>query len=180
MAKEIDEAMGGLYSELGQSFQTSVIRRFVALHEEEDKGLPALPTKYFRVAVISAIDVLGREAEGEALVQATGTILGTFKEAAAPYISVPEFIRRVYTSAAVPQEGLVKSQQTVDGERQQQMKQGMTQELVKAGAGPAAAALAKMGPQALAAAQQQQGNDTEGFAPPGPQDAASVSPIQPA
>lgn len=180
MAKEIDEAMGGLYSELGQSFQTQVIRRFVALHNEEDKGLPALPTKFFRVAVISAIDVLGREAEGEALVQATGTILGTFKEAAAPYIDVREYIRRVYTAAAVPQEGLVKDQQTVDGEQQQAMKAVMTQELVKAGAGPAAAALAKAGPQALAAAQQQQAGDTEGQAPPGPQDAASVSPVQPA
>lgn len=175
MAKEIDEAMGGLYSELGQSFQTAVIRRFVALHEEEDKGLPKLPTKYFRVAVISAIDVLGREAEGQALAQSTGLILTTFKEEAAPYIDVREFIRRIYTSAAVPQEGLVKDEQTVQANQQQMMKQSMMQQVVKAGAGPAAQAIAKAGPQALQAAQQQQANAPDGSEPPSPQDAQQVS-----
>lgn len=175
MAKEIDEAMGGLYSELGQSYQTAVIRRFVALHNEEDPGLPKLPTKYFRVAIISALDLQGREVEGKTLVETTGTALQLFKEEAGARIDIGEFMRRLYTAAGIPQEGLIKDEQAVAAERQQQMKQGMAQEVIKAGAGPAAQAMARMGPQALQLAQQQQANDTEGQQPPTEQDAQAVS-----
>lgn len=176
MAKEIDEAMGGLYSELGQTFQTHAVRRFVALHYEEDKGLPKLPDKFFRVAIISAIDAMGRSTEGKVLLETTMAVLGTFKEEAGRRLNVGEFIRRMYTSASIPQAGLVKTEDQVQGEQQQMMKASMMQEVVSKGAGPAAAALAKGGMGALQAGQQQQqGPGAPDGSPPSPQDAQSVA-----
>jgi hypothetical protein len=173
MTKEIDEAMGGLYSELGQGFQSLVIRRFVALHHDDDPGLPKLPDKYFRVAIVSAIDSMGRAAEGENLVKTTATSLEMFKEEAGRRINIDEFLRRLFTSAAIPQQGLLKSPQEVMAERQQEMRAAMTQEAVRAGAGPAAQALAKAAPVAMAAGAQQPQPD--GSAPPSPAEAQAAS-----
>jgi hypothetical protein len=173
MAQEIDEAMGGLYSELGQGFQSTVVRRFVALHNEDSKSLPKLPEGLFRVAIVSAIDSMGRAAEGEALVKTTATVLELFKEEGGRRLDIGEFIKRLFTSAAVPQQGLVKPEEVVMAERQQEMKAAMMQNVVQAGAGPAAQALAKAAPAALTAGAQQP--QPEGEAPPSPADAQAVS-----
>lgn len=169
MTKEIDEAMGGLYSEIGQSVQSHVIRRFVALHNDEDKELPSLPEGVFRVAIISAIDAMGRALEGEALVQATGIILSTFKEAGLARISVDDFVRRIYTAHSVPQTGLVKDEAQVQGEMQQQKADMMKQEVISKAAGPIAGAAADR----LSLPSPASGAEGQ---PPSPQDASQVSP----
>ncbi len=166
MGQEIDEAMGGLYSELGQSFQQHVVRRFVALHHAEDHQLPKLPEGIFRVAIISALDAMGRALEGEVLVKATATLLEMFKEEAGRRIDIGEVIRRVYTSASVPQQGLVKSEDQVLQERTAEMKQAMTQELVSRGAGPAISAIGHAAPQMLTQVQQARQGDQPEAPPP--------------
>lgn len=185
MAQEIDEAMGGLYSELGQTFQTHVVRRFVALHNDEDAELPKLPKGIFRVAVVSAIDTMGRALEGQALVRAVGTVLQLFKEEGGKYISVRSFIARILSSEAIKQTGLLRTEEEVAGEMQQMQQQAMQQEMLSKAAGPVAGGIAKAAPEmlAMAAQQQQQQAGGEGEAdgaPPSPQDFDAASPPPPA
>lgn len=137
MAQEIDEAMGGLYSELGQSFQSHVIRRFVALHNDDDKKLPKLPEGVFRVAIISAVDAMGRTLEGENLVKTLGTAMELGKEEVGRRINWDDFMRRLLTSASIETRGLLKTPDEVAGDTQKMQRQAMMQEALSKGIGPA-------------------------------------------
>ncbi len=166
MTDEINEATGGLYAELAQSYQRHVIRRAVSLHNEEDKQLPKLPPGIFRVAVITGYEAMGRSIEGENLMRGTQGIVQLMgPQVAARYIDPLEFIRRVYVSENVKQDGLVLSQDTVD-QKDAQMKQDMMrQTLMEKGTGPAISAVAKASPMLNQAVTAEQNDPTK--PPPG-------------
>jgi hypothetical protein len=156
MAREIDEAMGGTYSELAQSFQRLVVNRFVVLHNEDDPQLPKLPPGIFRVAVITGIEAMGRSIEGESLVRATGTAVELTKGAALERIDIGVLTERIFISEGVQTAGLLMNEEQVQGQREQ-AKQEMTQQtLLEKGAGPAAQAMGKMGAEGMSQMMAQQ------------------------
>lgn len=144
LAQEIDQATGGLYSENAQTFQRHVIRRAVTLHNEEDKQLPKLPPGIFRVAVITGIEAMGRSIEGQNLMRATQGITQTYgPEALAKYTDPLEFIRRVYVSENVKQDGLVLDQDTVAQNMAAQEQKQQKALMLQHGTGPAINAMGK-------------------------------------
>lgn len=162
MAKEIDEAMGGTYSELAQSFQRLVVNRFVVLHNEDDDQLPKLPPGIFRVAVITGIEAMGRSIEGESLVRATGTAVELTKGAALERIDLGALTERIFISEGVQTQGLLMDEEAVQAQRQSMKQDMMQQTLLEKGAGPAVQAAGKMGMEGMAAMAAQQAQDGGG------------------
>lgn len=144
MAQELDEAMGGLYSELSQSFQRHVVLRFIALHEEADKRLPPLPEGVIRASIATGLDAMGRSSETEALTQFVGTAGQQLTpEVVAQRINPDDYLRRLAAGFGVQPEGLIKDEETVQQEAAGQMQQMQQANLLDKTAGPVAGAVAK-------------------------------------
>jgi hypothetical protein len=153
MARELEEATGGLYSELAQTFQRHVVRRFVNLHGEADKQLPQVPEGVFNIAVITGLEAQGRANEGDNLIMATQTHVELTNGASLQYVDLHDLVRRIYMSRSVNMDGLVRTpeeQQAFEAEKKQQMGQ---QTMLDKGTGPAINAAAKVmgSPEAMAA-----------------------------
>jgi hypothetical protein len=168
MAAELDQATGGLYSELAQSYQRHVVRRFVALHNDEDKQLPKLPRGVIRVAVITGIEAMGRTVEGQNLTRATATSMEISKGQVARYIDWHDFIRRMYMHESVPTDGLVRTPEQQE-EFEANTKQDVArQTLLEKASGPLVGEVSKAAAPMLAqrAAQQMGGQGQPGQEPP--------------
>lgn len=169
MAQEIDQSTGGMYSELSQSVQRHVIRRAVALHNEEDKSLPKLPAGIFRVGVITGIEAMGRTVEGQNLMRAVQGVAQLEGGAGMAYINPQEFVRRVMVAENVKQDGLVLSEQDFQAKKQQATQDAAKQTLLEKGTGPAVAGMAKTAPGIGAAVAAEQQDPSQ--PPPGGQPA---------
>jgi hypothetical protein len=141
MAAELDQAMGGLYSELAQRFQRHVVNRYVALHEDSDKNLPALPPGLIQVGVVTGIDALGRTTEGVALVRFGTTMQQVFGPKGVQALDEGDFARRLAASEGIQPEGLVKDQQRVAQDNQQMEGQMARKAIVEKGTGPLVSAM---------------------------------------
>lgn len=147
LANELDGAMGGLYSELAQGFQRHVIRRFLVLHEEDDDKIPPLPKDVISVGVVTGIDAMGRNEDNEALARAGRHLKEVFGEAIGQSLNQDNYTRRVLTGEGIKADGLVKSPQQVQGEKDENLQDMQNQTILEAAAGP----VAKAGAEGLAA-----------------------------
>jgi hypothetical protein len=144
MARELDEAMGGVYSELAQGTQRKIVLRFMHLHEEEDGELPPVPEGVVRVSVSTGIDSVGRSAEGAALVRFGKTLIEVFgPEKAAGALVQAEFTRRIAASEGIQTRGLVLEEEAMAAQADGQKQDMMRQTLIEKGAGPLADAAGK-------------------------------------
>jgi hypothetical protein len=142
MGRELDEAMGGLYTELAQGAQRHVVLRFVRLHEDSDKSLPKLPKDVIRVSPVTGLDALGATTEEEGLVSLTATIRDIYgPEVLAKTTNPVDFVRRLAAEKGVQPEGLLKDEQQIATEDQanQQLQQQAT--LLDKGTAPAIKAM---------------------------------------
>lgn len=146
MAQEINEATGGLYAEKSQSSQRVIVHRFVVLHNEDDRQLPKLPPGVFRVAVITGAEAMGRTVEGQTLTRETAEAMDVSGGAVAKYIDWHGFIRRKFSSAAIPLDGIVRTPEAQAAFEQQAKQDAMKQTMVEKGVGPAVTAAGKMMP----------------------------------
>lgn len=147
LANELDGAMGGLYSELAQGFQRHVIRRFLVLHEADDDKIPPLPKDVISVGVVTGIDAMGRNEDNEALARAGRHLKEVFGEQIGASLDQDNYTRRVLTGEGIKADGLVKSPETVQGEKNQNLQEMQSQTILEAAAGP----VAKAGAEGLAA-----------------------------
>lgn len=162
LATEVQEGMGNIYTELSNSFQLGIIRRAVALHFEEDKNLQRPPEGLTRLAVLSGIDVLGRNIELRDLAEA-GTIINQQfgPEASAKLIDPPEFTRRVFVGKGQRLEGLVKMPDEVAAAMEAEQEQAMRANMIDKATGPMAGAIAKTAGEAALAQMPQAAADQE-------------------
>lgn len=128
MARELDEAMGGVYASISQTVQRWWVMRFLHLLDREDKHFPKLPkTNIVTIKVITGIDTLGRTAEAEALREVATDIRDVFgAEATAKYMSITEYGTRQSTAKGVNPEGLFRAPE----EMQQEQVQGQSADLM--------------------------------------------------
>lgn len=144
MGSELDKAMGGLYTQISQSFQRSVINRFLALHEEEDHDLPELPAGLVRAEPVTGVDAIGQNSETQSLVSFGQTLTGIFgPQVAATLVDAVDFSRRLATSMGIQTRGLTKDQQQVSQDQANAQNDLAKQTLLKQAAGPIAGAAAK-------------------------------------
>lgn len=145
-AKELDEAMGGLYSDIAQTSQRWFVLRFVHLHELDDKTLPPLPEGIISLGVVTGLDSIGRVGEGDRLMSfATKGQAAIGQEQFAMRLKVDGFLRQLAASESVKPEGILKT----DDELNQEMQQAEKKQQQKVALEAAAPAIAQEGAKAV-------------------------------
>lgn len=158
LASEIDQAMGGLYSQVSQTSQRYFVLRFIHLHEETDKSLGRLPEGLIRVAVVTGIDSMGQSTDDTRLrefMTEVGREIGP--EAVVKSLNIPDYLRRKLTYKNIKAEGLVKDAKQVASETQAAKQEAMQQTLLDKATGPLAQGGADMMGQMLEGGEMPEG-----------------------
>ncbi|WP_269929949.1 portal protein [Aminobacter sp. HY435] len=137
LGQELDKALGGLYTQIAQGNQRVIIMRAVRLNEEENPRLPQLPKGVVEVQVITGKDALGDSTEADNLVEVVGTTVKFFPQAAQVQLSAGDFARRLSALRGVKPDGLIKSDQQVAEDIQQQKQEALGGQLIDKATGPA-------------------------------------------
>ena len=146
MARELEDALGGVYSLMAQEFQLPMVRLFERRMERNMK-VPALPKDITRPTIITGIDALGRGQDLQnldAFLAGLGQAFGP--EVLGRYIMLSEAIKRRGVALGIDMNGLVRSEEEVSQAEQQAQMQAMAQ---------------NMGPQAIQAMAQMQGKQMD-------------------
>jgi len=160
---ETDQQLGGLFTLLTAEFLIPYLNRTLFMLQQRGQ-LPKIPKDLVRPTVVAGVNALGRGQDYQSLTQFITTIAQTMgPEAIQRYIDPAEYIKRLATAQGIDVLNLVKTQEQLQQEMQEQMQMQQQQELTKQ-----AAAMQKVqvdqqkadveSAQALA---QTQGNETE-------------------
>lgn len=128
VARELDEANGGIYSILSQEFQLPYVKRRMFVLRKKAK-IGKLPPGV-SLAIVTGFAALGRADEGERLmrfIEKVGMLLQNPQVAS--YIKIDEAIKRLAIAEGVDLEDLVVTEEERAAEQQSQMGQGMLQSL---------------------------------------------------
>ena len=161
MAQDLEKAIGGIYSILSQEFQLPFITRKMAMMEK-NKKLPKLPKSGVRPSIITGLEALGRGNDKTKLIAFLTTLNETLgAEAIAKYINVSDAVSRLATSEGIDPKGLVRSEEELAAEAEQQQMEQQQQQLqdasVQAGTKVAGNIPPKSLGEALQTYNQQQG-----------------------
>ena len=151
LAGELDQAMGGLYTEIAQGSQRRIIKRAIRLHEEENPDLPEVPDDVISTQVVTGVDALGRSTESTSLINFAKVIGELFPQQAHNILDGLNFASRLAATEGIKPDGLVKTAERVAQENQQAQQQAAQQSLVQQ-AGP----LAKVAAEQMNQQQQPQ------------------------
>lgn len=121
MAKELDNSMGGVYSSLAFSFQRIIVERFLYLLSRKEKDFPPLPKSAgIKIKIVTGIDALGRSYDDQILDELIGETAQVFgPQAVSERINIGEYFRRKAAAKSIDPDGLVKTDEDVNQERQQ-------------------------------------------------------------
>jgi len=162
--QDLDQAMGGLYTELAQGHQRKMVTRFVRLHEESADDIPELPPDLVRIGVITGVDAMGRSKDQQDLLNFGKGINATFppNSPTARILNPFDFATRLASTMGIKPDGLVNSEQQVEAKDQQQQQQAQQAQIAYKVAGPAAGPLAKAAASHFDAANQQPQSPQQG------------------
>jgi len=129
MAQELEDTLGGVYSILSQEFQLPFITRKMRMMEKAGK-LPQLPKNTIKPSIITGLEALGRGNDKNKLISFLTTLAGTLgPEVIQQYVNVSDAIKRLATSEGIDPEGLIKTQEEIQQEMQQQQLLQATQNI---------------------------------------------------
>lgn len=139
MARELDDALGGIYSILSQELQLPLVR-LILTGMQAAKQLPPLPKDIVKPVIVTGLAAMGREGELAKLDALVGGIFELGPDVAAQYVNLSDYIRRRGAYLRIDTEGLIRS----DEEIQQANQQAQLQQLLQ-----------QFGPQLMQMMQQQ-------------------------
>ena len=125
VASELEDTLGGVYSILSQELQLPLVRR--VLNQLQSTGeIPSLPEGTVEPTITTGLEALGRGHDFEKY----ATVLNVVSQipGAQEMINWNVLLLNMFTGAGVETEGLVKSQQQIEEERQMAMGQQMAVE----------------------------------------------------
>lgn len=117
MAKELEDALGGVYSILSQEFQLPLVNRLMD-RMTKAKRLPALPKGIVRPAIVTGLEALGRGHDLNKYNAFLTALQPLGAEAVAQYMNVSDYITRIGTALGIDMDGLVKTQEDIQAEQQ--------------------------------------------------------------
>lgn len=133
LANELEQVLGGVYSLLSVELQAPIVSVVIGRLEAEGV-IPAFPKGTFKPAIVTGVDALGRGQDYQRIVTAMNT-MAPMGESAMAAVDMGELWSRVLSSLNVPENGLIKSAEQLDGERKQeqaaQLMQAMGPEALK-------------------------------------------------
>ena len=143
MAKELEDALGGVYTVQSKEFQLPLIQ-IIKLQMEKKKALPVLPEGKVKLVITTGLEALGRSHDLVKLNTFMQELQTLGPETVAPYLNVSDYITRVANATGVDSKGLIKDEATVKAEQaaaaQTANQATMNESMIKSGA---AAQLAK-------------------------------------
>ena len=96
-----------------------------------DKSTPSLPKNLVSPTIVAGVNALGRGQDAQSLTQFITTIAQTMgPEATMKYIDPGEYVKRLAAAQGIDVLNLVKTQEQVQGEMEQQQQQAAQQSLV--------------------------------------------------
>ena len=164
--QDLDQAMGGVYTQIAQGNQRMMVTRFVHLHEEaKPEAIPSPPKDYVHLGLITGIDAMGKSTEVANLKEFGTTINTVFppNSESSNILDPFDFASRLASAMSIKPDGLVKDEKTVLAQQAQDKQAAATQENTKAAVSGASGPMA----QAMAARlAPPQGQPTPQGAPP--------------
>ena len=143
MGADLDQAMGGLYTQVAQGHQSVMVKRFVHLHNEANDEMPALPPGLVKTEVVTGVDALGRSAEEGNLKDFAHDIAAVFPQQAGQVLVATDYALRLASMKGIKPDGLVQDPQVIAQQKQQEQQQAMQSQAAVNAAGPAAGQMAK-------------------------------------
>ena len=131
MAGELEDALGGVYSILSQEFQLPLVRVLLDSLQRQQK-LPPIP-KDIQPAITTGMEALGRGHDLSRLGALLNHLAPLGPQAISTYLNVPDYISRVGTSLSIDTDGLIKSEEEVQGVMQQQQMMQMMEKMAPKG-----------------------------------------------
>jgi len=130
MAREIEDAFGGLYSVLSLDLQTPYVKRVLHLMKQQ-KIIPELPKDIVQPVVVTGMDALGRGHDLDkldAFIRGIADVFGP--EAVAQEINVNAYLSRRADALGVESSGLVKTLEEKQAEAEQAQQMAMLQQAI--------------------------------------------------
>jgi len=125
MARELEDALGGLYSILAQEFQLPYVRRKL-YQMEKTKKLPTLPKNTVKPMIITGLEALGRGHDLNKLDVFIGGLSQTLgPEILAQYMNLDDYISRRAVAIGIDTKGLIKSKEEIAAAQQAAQQQAM-------------------------------------------------------
>lgn len=141
MARELEDALGGIYSILAQEFQKPLVNLILA-YLRRKKRIPQLPKGAVKPVIVTGMEALGRGQDLARLDEFINGIPAPIAQAAAQRLNVGDYLTRRATALGLDQGGLVKTEEQVQQEAAAAAQAQMQQSLVDKGTAPAIKAMA--------------------------------------
>jgi hypothetical protein len=161
-ALQIENSLGSIYSILTTEFQVPYVSRKLDILVREGK-VPKLPKDLVKPVMTVGLAAVGRGNDLEQLVRFTTTLGQTMgPEALTTYIKPSELIKRLAYSMGIDVLGLVKTEEELAAEAQQQQEMAQRQQLMASPMGdPQKLATAAATVQEMQAGPEQQPTDQQ-------------------
>jgi len=118
IARELEAGLGGVYTLISQEFQLPYIRSRMKRMTDEHR-LPDLPEGVVAPSVVTGFEALGRGNDKQKLTEFLQFMTQGLGEAALQYLNVGNAIQRLAASMGIPTEGLIKTDEELQQEREQ-------------------------------------------------------------
>ena len=128
---ELEQQLGGIFSLLTTSFLIPYLDRTLLVLQRSNE-LPKLPKDVIRPAIVAGVNALGRGQDREALTMFVQTIAQTLgPESLMRFINPMEAIKRLAAAQGIDVLNLVKTEQQLADEKQEQMQNQQSQTLLE-------------------------------------------------
>tara|TARA_R110000787_G_scaffold186566_4_gene298281 strand:+ start:5933 stop:7498 length:1566 start_codon:yes stop_codon:yes gene_type:complete len=127
LAEELESVLAGTYSLLSQIMQLKMVS-VLMVRMTTEKRLPQIPKDIVKPTVVTGLEALGRGADLQrldAFVQGAGGVLGP--ELLNQYMNINDYLSRRATALGLVTDGLIKSEEDIQAEKQQQQMMATAQ-----------------------------------------------------
>lgn len=128
MANELEIALGGIYSTLGQELQLPIVTRIMFQMERQGK-LPVLPDGMVKPAIITGVEGIGRGNDLVNLKEMLNDLAPLGPEMIQQELNVSDYIKRVGAARGIDMKGLIPTAAQRQERQQQQQQQAAMQHL---------------------------------------------------
>ena len=128
---ELEQQLGGLFSLLTVEFLVPYLNRTLHMLQRTNQ-LPKIPKDVVRPQIVAGVNALGRGQDQQSLVQFAQTLAQTMgPEIMAKFLDPGEYVKRLAAAQGIDVLNLVKTPETMQAEKEEQMAQMQQQELLK-------------------------------------------------
>jgi hypothetical protein len=129
VVQELEQTLGGVYSILGQELQSPLATVLIG-NMMRAGDIPKLPEEAVKTEIITGVDALGRTADLRKLDMFVAGIAELFgPEAVQTYLRPEAYMKRRATALGLDHEGLVKSPEEIQQEREAAQAQSMAEKV---------------------------------------------------